>query len=623
MDSIFPYSSFRRGQRELAEAVSSTVRSGGVLIIKAPTGYGKTAAVIYGLLLGGAERVLYAVRTVNEIDPVIRELRLFKARLTFLFSARRSCPLMYKPSQPPLSHEDFWSNCAILRIRRLCKYYMSLGSVNGGDVERFISNYPLPHAVRISIDLAKYFGICPFFTLLSRVSDSQFIITTYPYVFRKDIFSEVFPEFSYRDFIIVVDEAHSLLGAHSMLESRVTIQDIQSSIQEIKKYVSSGDSVAEILEDLVRDLGEYRRFKWKGFRVIDKFRILKVLGDPKILADIERVIRERLILEALVSGNIRVSLALSKVVRWAQTLVDQNYTLFAIREGDDITLVSTPLDPALTVKDPLSEAKAVIMLSGTIPPGDFLGVHLGVKRESTSVDIELLYGPVMPKSNIYTIVASDVTTRYVERNVLTYSKIAEYIVEIARALEGVKLVVYPSYEVMNSIVERVPKDLNIIIEGPGTSLGEVEASIMEEKNLLVNAVAGGKLVEGVEFIDYEGENVLHTVIVVGLPFPQPDDYTKKHLEVLLNRMKEKDARELVYLISTIIRVKQALGRAIRSPEDKAVYILLDYRYLRRDIKELLQLKYNDVVTSIVDFRRKLATLRKHLEEDKTSPTTNT
>ncbi|MEM0497766.1 MAG: helicase C-terminal domain-containing protein, partial [Acidilobaceae archaeon] len=76
-------------------------------------------------------------------------------------------------------------------------------------------------------------------------------------------------------------------------------------------------------------------------------------------------------------------------------------------------------------------------------------------------------------------------------------------------------------------------------------------------------------------------------------------------------------------ISTIIRVKQALGRAIRSPEDKAVYILLDYRYLRRDIKELLQLEYNDVVTSIVDFRRKLATLRKHLEEDKTSPTTNT
>jgi Rad3-related DNA helicases len=122
----FPYPQARKGQIELARSIAEVVRSGGSIVVKAPTGYGKTVAVIYGLLLGGAERVIYLVRTVNEIDPVLKEARLFEEDPVILISARRTCPLMVRPGAPPLPHEDFWRNCAILRVKGLCEYYNRL-----------------------------------------------------------------------------------------------------------------------------------------------------------------------------------------------------------------------------------------------------------------------------------------------------------------------------------------------------------------------------------------------------------------------------------------------------------------------------------------------------------------
>jgi DNA excision repair protein ERCC-2 len=196
-----------------------------------------------------------------------------------------------------------------------------------------------------------------------------------------------------------------------------------------------------------------------------------------------------------------------------------------------------------------------------------------------------------------------------------YDRIARYVASIARAVKGVKLVVYPSYEVMHSVVERLPEDLETIVENPQTSLGDVEAVIAEKEDVLVNSVAGGKLVEGVEFVDYEGNNVLHLVAVVGIPYPQPDDYTRLRLEALSKRLGRREANRLVYLVTAVIKVRQALGRAIRSPEDKAAFILLDDRYLRREVKELLSIRYDRVVTGPEEFRKALEYIGRHIAQE--------
>ncbi|HDD26057.1 MAG TPA: hypothetical protein ENF75_03090, partial [Acidilobales archaeon] len=45
----FPYKEFRIGQKEIAKVIESEVPRGRLVLIQAPTGFGKTVAVLYGL----------------------------------------------------------------------------------------------------------------------------------------------------------------------------------------------------------------------------------------------------------------------------------------------------------------------------------------------------------------------------------------------------------------------------------------------------------------------------------------------------------------------------------------------------------------------------------------------
>jgi DNA excision repair protein ERCC-2 len=619
----FPYPQARKGQIELARSIAEVVRSGGSIVVKAPTGYGKTVSVIYGLLLGGAERVIYLVRTVNEIDPVLKEARLFEEDPVILISARRTCPLMVRPGAPPLPHEDFWRNCAILRVKGLCEYYNRLRFGNPfrvlESVAEYTSSYPLPRALKMLRDMARHLKVCPFFSMTMLLDSARLTIATYPYVFRVDIASELFGEDleRLREYVIVVDEAHSLLNAQSIVERRVTLGDLAKAASEIRRYSPQDSMLASALEGVREELAKLRKDRWSGLRSIDKSMVLSKVEYVDELERVEWKIRTNLVLQALASQSQSptVTLALSRVVEWFKAMRGEDHYLFAQQEGEELSLIVTPLDPMVVVKKTLEMARALVLLSGTIPPGDFLRGFLGVERNYVYYDVEMLHGPVTPSSNVYTVVVADVSSRYRERTATMYDRIARYVASIARAVKGVKLVVYPSYEVMHSVVERLPGDLETIVENPQTSLSDVEAVIAEKEDVLVNSVAGGKLVEGVEFVDYEGNNVLHLVAVVGIPYPQPDDYTRLRLEALSKRLGRREANRLVYLVTAVIKVRQALGRAIRSPEDKAAFILLDDRYLRREVKELLSIRYDRVVTGPEEFRKALEYIGRHIAQE--------
>ncbi len=609
----WPYESFRRGQRELAEEVARTVREGGLLVVNAPTGFGKTVAVAYGLLLGGAERVLWAVRTVNEIDPVIRELKALGARFTFLYSARRSCPLLRPGEGEGLSGEEFWENCRLARLRGACPFYSNLRSVGAEEVWSYVSGHYSMHATRIASDLAKHLGVCPFFALRSLVEDSVFVVVTYPYVFRRDIFESILDPFDYSDFVLVVDEAHSLMNAHTMLEQRITLEDVEAAKAEVRAYEPQATAALEVLDSLSSAL--------KAVRVgrepveVDKEALAAALAEADTLSDLAEGIRERKMAEALLHGGSAVSVKspLYRVASWMLLAREEWAFVFAEREDDRLYFKALPMDPSIVAREPLERAKAAVLMSGTIPPGGFVEELLGVSRERRFIDVELQYGPLTRGRAALTVVATDVTTRYTERSSRMYSRIAEYVTVAARGLPGAKLAVYPSYDVMEAVVERIPVDVNMVVEGRRTGLEEARRAVMEDPNILVNAVAGGKLVEGVEFKDYEGRNLLHTVIVVGVPYPQPDAYTRRHMAELSKRLGGRRARYYVYEVSASIKVRQALGRARRDPGDRAVYILLDRRYIRRRLRDLMRLHFDELVGSPSELETLLPTLRSLIE----------
>jgi len=605
----WPYGSWRRGQRELAEAVAETVRDGGLLVVNAPTGFGKTAAVAYGLVEGGAERVLWVVRTVNEIDPVVRELKAMGARFTFLFSARRSCPLLRPGEGEGLTGEEFWANCRLARLRGACPFYSNLRSVGPGEVWEYVMGHYSIHATRLAADLARHLGVCPFFALRGLLDESRFVVATYPYLFRRDIFEGVMDPYSYEDFVVVVDEAHSLMWAHTLLESRITLADVEAAVAEVRAHEPGATAAIEALEALRSSLS-----RWRPGRdpvEVDKSSLEAVLGQAEVIVDLAESIHERKMAEALASGSASVSVRSPtyRVASWISLAREEWAFIFAQREGDRVYYTATPVDPAVVAREPLERARAAVLMSGTIPSSGFVEELLGVGRERRVFDAEIHVGAQAPRSSVFTVVATDVTTRYSERSGRMYSRIAEYIAAAARAAPGAKLVVYPSYEVLEAVVERLPVTLDVLVEGRGTRLEEARSRVIENPELVINAVAGGKLVEGVEFSDHEGRNLLHTVIVVGIPYPQPDALTRRHLAELSKRLGGRKARFYAYDVSATVKVRQALGRARRSPGDRAFYLLLDRRYIRRRIRDLLRLPFDELVSSPGELEALAPTIR--------------
>ncbi|MEM4942809.1 MAG: helicase C-terminal domain-containing protein, partial [Ignisphaera sp.] len=178
-----------------------------------------------------------------------------------------------------------------------------------------------------------------------------------------------------------------------------------------------------------------------------------------------------------------------------------------------------------------------------------------------------------------------------ERMFKTYSKLIETLYRAHRG--GVIMVVYPSYEVMNSIVSLISSDIEMITESL-KPLSQVIDEISRKEKVVVNTVAGGRLAEGIE-LTVNGESLIKAVVVVGVPYPQPDDY----IEFIKKDLQKKGYIYTEYYRDlAIMRVLQAVGRAIRSEKDYALIVLADRRYRQKKLLEKIKLNIKTVTDSI-------------------------
>jgi len=602
----WPYSSYRPGQREAAEALAKTVQRGGVFALSAPTGFGKTATLVHGLLEAEAERVLYLVRTRNEILPVIRELRRFGVdRYVFLYSARRMCPVLQGSGA---SVEDFWETCRLLRLTGRCSYYANLARLDEQLLRAILAKSESPYT---AVETVSSLGFCPFFSLKTLIGGSRFIVATYPYLFRRDIFFSTFEPFDYSDFVIVVDEAHSLLNISSLLEARLSLHDIEAAQGEIERY-----SLPRDLQKALKELGDRIR-GWLqaarpqgGLRRAPVEAVKELLGDSRIWEDAAAEVRAAKIREAMEHGaQPRIRVALAKIAEFAGELRQEGRGLYIFNEaGSRGGITVLPLEPCPVVREPLNAARAVVLASGTMPAPRLLKQVLCLEtKEITYYDVELLHGNVYTSKNRIVVVAAEPTSKYTARTPSMYLLYARYILETYRVTEKAVLVVYPSYDFMKSVVSALQglarrEPLSLATEEPTTSVDDILRVLRRSPHTLINAVAGGKLVEGVEYY-IDSVNVLGTVFVAGVPYPQPDDYMKDRLKAIAARTGDPSIEFDLYEEEAILRARQAIGRALRDPQrDRALVVLADTRYLRRSIQRKLRLHYDKIAYTIDEYR---------------------
>ncbi|ABM79941.1 ATP-dependent DNA helicase [Hyperthermus butylicus] len=595
----FPYAKPRRGQLEAARAIVSTVREGGVFVLSAPTGFGKTSTIIYGLLEAGVERILYVVRTRNEIAPVLRELRRFGVeRYSFLYSARRMCPLL---AGEQLATEDFWETCRLLRLRGECMYHENLVEVSEETVEAIVTSIGESKPSEVVAALRNA-GLCPFFSLRLASTRAAITVATYPYLFREDIFTSVFEPLTYGDFVVVVDEAHSLLTIQSMLEARLTLETLRAALDEIEEYGLPGELTVALKKLL--DMLSSSTAPRMAMKRLEKNKIRDILAEPDLWLDAAQEVRAAKLRERLEQGApVKLSVALTRVANFAAMVFREDTGVYLRKENGRRVLIALPVEPCSVTEKPLNEAKAVILSSGTMPASSILRDVLCIRKPMKVYEVELLHGHIFPPENIYTVLALEITSRYTSRSREMYARYAEYIAETFRAVRNAVLIVYPSYEFMEAILSHLKHLLSgepMVVEGRDTSIEQVEEYVRRHGHVAIHAVAGGKLTEGIEIVE-NGESLIKTVFVAGVPYPQPDDYVADQYEVLAKRMGTTEAKTFLYDYTAAVKTRQAVGRVRRSEKDRALIILGDVRFARRRLREYLRLRIDAYAATLEDY----------------------
>lgn len=585
----FPYEEWRVGQREIAERIFSNSLVGKTTLVEYPTGAGKTIAVLVGSLEAAKrldKRVLYLARTKNEAQAPFREVRRLirrgaSIRMSFFRSKKEMCALR---NIEKLDYEEFLNQCKFLRDNNLCVYYKNALELDYNKAHFIITHASNPLEF---IEMCKLIKVCPYEVARILAKEADIIIGTYSYLFdhktRENFLNPL--GLSLNDLIVIIDEAHNLPNTLiDMYTLSVTEGLVKAAQKEVKEYFSGSDLIA--LGNMIKGFLAYFRDIKKVLMKDEKYEIvlpvdefLAYVSKPDNLDElVGKLIAHKYAREGIIKSYL---LSLSAFVNKVYEHKD-GYVLYADYKEGILKLSCECVIPAYETHEIFENVTSSILMSGTLPPKDYLSLMLGLPEDN--IDELRIYDETLFK-NRRVIIVKGVTTRYKDRTERMFRKIGKYIDLIFQeAPSGVTMAVFPSYDVLKFVrpyIESKP----LFIERQDTKIEELESKVEEFDKLLVLAVASGKVVEGVE-LTKEGKSLIKVVIIAGMPFPEPT-LPIKYLQIYLSsKLKDKNkAWEIVFLVPTIIKIRQAAGRAIRSRHDKALIIILDERFLDKRVEK--------------------------------------
>jgi len=245
-----------------------------------------------------------------------------------------------------------------------------------------------------------------------------------------------------------------------------------------------------------------------------------------------------------------------------------------------------PADPAMWLSK-LNNYR-FILLSGTLPSPDYLRTMWGLNNFEY-IDALSLWNTTSIKDHFRGArILVDDSVYYISQDRPNYRKTVAELIRRDSTKNGLNLFILPSYKDMEAYRSLFPEAFfenarpNVLDEVKKLSDGSI-----------IFGVAGGKLSEGIEVLNEEGESRIKSVFIVGLPIPEyKDPYLDRVIEVVSARAG-KDPNNFKWTVlyeKAIIKVKQAIGRAIRGPNDSATIYLIDRRFTYKNVMEKMGLE---------------------------------
>jgi len=565
----FPFDALRPGQEEMISAVARAVYQRDSLLISAPTGIGKTMAVLYPALRQslklGKKLFVLTSKTLQQ-DAAITALRLLNDGSFRVLRIRAKAKMCAHTEM--ICHEDFCPFAA--------RYSEKMEK--SGLLQHLVTSmsYFDPD---ITFELARDREVCPFEVSLELIEQADVIVCDYNYIFDPYVGLKAYQqENDYGDCVLVVDEAHNLVdrgrGYYSPELHEKSFDDITKHLMTRNCWVEGWEELLELLRAHFHELAQ-----------VLEGDVKQALCEPnrELFID-QRTEWERLVL-AYIGWKIDNRIAEEddplidfyfKLVKFTNLLAEDGdeFAHMVEKTQDGIKLKIFCKDPSRFLGKIFDSAHATVALSATLEPFDFYRKTLGFPEDRTA---ELSLPSPFPRDNRKIVVVSEVDTTY-KRRADHYDRIATNVADIGDAGDGNFLALFPSYAFLREIAERLPPmRKHVMVQR--TDMTDYERNAIldilrnrSQKGNLILAVSGGMYAEG---IDYQGD-MLAGVMVVGPALPQ----VSFEQELLKQYYDEQYGAgfEFAYLIPGMTRVVQSAGRVIRSETDIGVIALLCKRF---------------------------------------------
>lgn len=601
------------------------------IVIESGTGTGKTITSLAGALehakyLG--KKIVYVTRTISQSDQVMKELKAVSTLKPVsgitLTGRNKSCPLLQSRADfETLSPTALSTLCSDRKQKSQqgrsggCPYFEKAPHLL--DTVEDYCKKKFPKSEEIDA-FCRGQNVCPYEIKKAMMKDFDVIVAPYIHIIDPDIRENFLASLGAEpdDIVLIVDEAHNLMDAVREQESfSVTARLVGSAQDECVSFNKPLVYDTVVLDDFVkavkaaiRDLGtRYIGFNKKEAllepQAFEK-KICDILGIPmnELGGIVERLVelgekRE----EAIADSDAPSSplLEFAELMRaWVKSPADCYVKAVKVNEDGEY-LTASCIDPVDICRF-MNSLSGAVHMSGTLQPLDNYAKVLGLPMDS----VPRTYPSPFPKDNKFVVYSKDLTTNYQElqNNPSMKAKLQRMVVQLCNAVDKNILVFMPSYRVMREMRPYMEESIYKTLYWEESGRQKKTMSSLDQfrrgRAGVFFCVMGGSVAEG---IDFPGEELCFAVIV-GIPYPPPSLEIKAMKDLYDSKYGPGAGWKFTSEVPAVRKMRQAIGRLIRTETDRGMAVILDNR-AARNARQLEAVPSDDPVADAVRFFSKM------------------
>ncbi|HYE40101.1 MAG TPA: ATP-dependent DNA helicase [Ramlibacter sp.] len=568
----FPHPAFRMGQRSLAEAVYKGAASGRCVLAQAPTGIGKTIATVFSMLKAATPHRLDKVFYLTA-KSTGRQLALdAAAQITASAPALRLRVLEVTARDKACEHPDkacHGDSCPLARgfYDRLAA--ARLESVQAGRTDA--------EALR---GIARRHQVCPYYLAQELARWADVVVGDYNYWFDGSAMLYAATLANEWRVGVLADEAHNLVERGRAMYSATLHQSALRAARTMAPV-----PVRRALDKVNRALNALRKAHPAPEARPNELPANFVNTLKQGGAAMETHFAESAP-GAADAGLQQFYFDVLGFSRLAEAFGEHSVLELADHAGASgrsaVALRIQNLIPAPFLKPRFAAARTATLFSATLSPPRYQIDMLGLPQDTAWIDVESPFRA----EQLQVRIAHRISTRFADRQ-RSAAPITRLIAEQFAAQPGNYLAFFSSFDYLDLVASQFQREHPQVptwTQARGMDEGQRNgflARFVPGGAGIGFAVLGGSFGEG---IDLRGDRLVGAfVATLGLPQVNPrNELLKERLDGAFGA-----GYDYTYLYPGLQKVVQAAGRVIRTQEDRGVVVLIDDRFSRPAVRELL------------------------------------